>query len=332
MEQHAVEAALAAALQRHGGQAGEVQGLQRLSGGATKQTWAFDWSAGGQRRALILQRSDAQAAAPGQPPRLSAPQDAAMMNAARRGGVAAPVVQLVLAPEDGLGAGYITERVEGDTLGRTLVHDERLAGARRVLAAQCGATLAAIHALPTTGLPFLARLSPAQELAAYAGLLAGYDLAQPALAYALRWVRQHLPAPGREAVVHADFRSGNLIVGPEGLRCVLDWEIARIGDPMQDLGVLCMRTWRFGGAGEVGGFGARAALYAAYEAAGGCVVDPQRVRFWEAFANLKWAIACVRRGLATRADGGPASLELAAIGRRLEEPLWDFFSLIEQPV
>ena len=56
-------------------------------------------------------------------------------------------------------------------------------------------------------------------------------------------------------------------------------------------------------------------------------VDPRRVLFWEAMSNLKWAISCVRRGLARGADGRPASSELAAIGRRLEEPLWDFMAL-----
>jgi aminoglycoside phosphotransferase (APT) family kinase protein len=127
--------------------------------------------------------------------------------------------------------------------------------------------------------------------------------------------------------VHADFRTGNLIVGPEGLRCVLDWEIARIGDPMQDLAVLCLRSWRFGGSEPVGGFGRREDLYAAYEAAGGERVDPERVRFWEVLNNLKWAISCVRRGSARRTDGRPARVELAAIGRRLEEPLWDLMNL-----
>ncbi len=255
------------------------------------------------------------------------------MIAARRAGVPAPVVRLVLEPQDGLGAGYITERVDGVTLGRKLVQHLALAHARGVLAPHCGRALAAIHRMPTNPLPFLARLSPARELAIYGRLLAGHERTNPALAYALRWVQQNLPESWLDTVVHADFRSGNLIVGADGLRCVLDWEIARIGDPLQDLGVLCMRTWRFGGAGEVGGFGSREDLYAAYEAAGGggCCVDLKRARFWEAFSNLKWAISCVRRGLATRADGLPAGPELCVIGRRLEEPLWDFFSLMDKP-
>jgi aminoglycoside phosphotransferase (APT) family kinase protein len=224
----------------------------------------------------------------------------------------------------------VTGYVEGETLGRRIVGETAFAGARQVMARQCGAILAAIHHLPRAHLSFLQTLSPADELAIYRSLLQPYGFTHPALAYALRWVEENLPGHWEPAVVHADFRTGNLIVGDTGVRCVLDWEIARIGDPMQDLGVLCMRTWRFGGQPEVGGFGSREDLYAEYEARSGRVVDPGRVKFWEAFSNVKWAVACVRRGLAVRPDGYPASVELAAVGRRLEEPLWDFFSLTGQ--
>lgn len=321
--------ALAAALGATQG-AGEVHRLQRLSGGATKKTWSFDWIDDGGCHALILQQTPPLAPTAGgrRAPKLDAGQDAALMQVARAGGVPAPRVRYVLRPEDGLGGGYVTERVDGETLGRRVARDEAFAAARTHMARQCGEILAAIHRLPTGNLPFLATLSPADELAVYGGLLDGLDVVHPALSYALRWVGEHLPAGGEAALVHADFRTGNLIVDPtDGVRCVLDWEIARRGDPMQDLGVLCMRTWRFGGAGEVGGFGTREDLYAAYEAASGAPVDPRRVHFWEAFSNLKWAISCVRRGLARGADGRAASVELAAVGRRLEEPLWDFLSL-----
>ncbi|MDO8704345.1 MAG: phosphotransferase family protein [Sulfuricaulis sp.] len=324
-----VAVALSAALNRHGQLRGTVQNLKRLTGGATKQTWAFDLVGEGQTQPLILQQTPAAVATANRAPKLSAEQDALLMMAARAGGVPAPVVRVILQPEDGLGGGYVTERVEGETLGRRIVQDDAFAAARANMASQCGAILAAIHRLPTAELPFLATLSPADELAIYGGLLTPYQLQHPALAYALRWVQDHLPGTWKPALVHADFRTGNLIVGPEGVRCVLDWEIARIGDPMQDLGVLCMRTWGFSGALPVGGFGRREDLYAAYEAGGGASVDPERVRFWEAFSNLKWAISCVRRGLATKSDGRAAGVEMCAIGRRLEEPLWDFFALLE---
>ncbi|OAK62008.1 hypothetical protein A3K87_19140 [Variovorax paradoxus] len=327
---------LALALQRHAGLHGSVEDLRRLTGGATKTTWSFDLLTADGRRPMILQQmptttaSASESASAGiAAPKLDAAEDARVMIAARAHGVPAPAVLAVLDVHDGLERGYVTERVEGETLGRKLVSDPAYAGARRAMAAQAGTILAAIHSMPVAELPFLQRLSPARELEVYAGLLARTGFSHPALEYAVQWVRKNLPVDWPDALVHSDFRTGNLIVGSEGIRCVLDWEIARVGDPMQDLGVLGMRTWRFGGAGEAGGFGAREDLYAAYERASGRPVDPLRVRFWEAFSNLKWAIGCVRRGLSVRADGSPASLELCAVGRRMEEPLWDFFQLIE---
>ena len=55
----------------------------------------------------------------------------------------------------------------------------------------------------------------------------------------------------------------------DGLRAVLDWELAHAGDPAEDIGWLCARAWRFGGAGRVGGFGDLDRFLAAYAAAGG---------------------------------------------------------------
>lgn len=328
----AIDGPLVALLARVLG-AGTLQRLTRLTGGATKATWSFDWvGTNGRTHALILQqtapRPPANAGAGKAAPKLGGAEDAALMTLAREAGVPAPRVWHVLCPEDGLGEGYVTERIEGETLGKRVVADPAFAAVRPRLAAQCGEILAMIHDLPIERAPFLTRLSAAEELAIYADLLRPYAFAHPMLSYAIRWVGERLPTEQRMAVVHADFRTGNLIVDPQqGIRCVLDWEIARIGDPMHDLSVLCMRSWRFGGAGECGGFGRREDLYAAYERTSGVAVDPNRVRFWEALENLKWAIACVRRGFSQDAQGRPSSVELAAIGRRLEEPLWDFLRL-----
>ncbi|MCB1477039.1 MAG: phosphotransferase family protein [Rhodobiaceae bacterium] len=333
-----IAALLQAALARQTSLSGNVENLQRLSGGATKATWAFDLVAADEgSRPLILQQtatpeaSGAENAPSRATPKLTAAQDAEIMKLARSSGVPAPEVLLVLSAEDGLGEGYVTARVEGETLGKRIVSDDAFAPARRVMARQCGEILAAIHAVPLTGVSFLRELSPQDELEIYGGVIDNMGISSAALEYARRWVAENVPSRWSPALTHADFRTGNLIVDAhDGIRCVLDWEIARIGDPMQDLGVLCMRSWRFGGTQPVGGFGSRDDLYGAYENAGGRAVDPVQVRFWEAFSNLKWAISCIRRGLATNPDGTPQSVELAAIGRRIEEPLWDFLNLVDR--
>jgi aminoglycoside phosphotransferase (APT) family kinase protein len=122
--------------------------------------------------------------------------------------------------------------------------------------------------------------------------------------------------------VHGDFRNGNLIVGPEGVRSVLDWELTHIGDPIEDLGWLCANAWRFGGELPVGGFGTYDDLIAGYESASGETVDRAALNWWEAAANLSWGVICIAQAN-THRSGAVRSVELAAIGRRVCETEWD---------
>ncbi len=318
---------LSAALRRHLGPPGEVRALARLTGGATKATWSFDAVIGSETLPLILQQASAGAGAGGIAPAVRGSKDAALMQAAVRAGVPAPRVRLVLEAEDDLGEGYATDRIEGETLGRKINTEPRFAAVRPKLAGQCGAILAAIHRIDPAGLDFLATQTAAQQLAAYRMLADAFDHPLPALELGLRWVAENLPKDPRTTVVHGDFRNGNLIVGEDGVRCVLDWELAQHGDPMLDLAWLCVKTWRFGGPLPVGGFGRREDLFEAYEKAGGGAVDPAHVRFWEAFGCIKWALMCMGKGLGYL-HGARGNVEAVAIGRRIEEPLLDFLDLV----
>ncbi|GAA1917702.1 phosphotransferase [Nocardioides marmoribigeumensis] len=124
-----------------------------------------------------------------------------------------------------------------------------------------------------------------------------------------------MPAAVEPALVHGDFRLGNLLVAPDGRVAVLDWELAHLGDPAEDLGWLCARPWRFGGPGEAAGLGSRDELLSAYASAGGSGVDPERLHFWEVLASLKWGVICQVQ--AARHTPEHPSLEHAAIGRRV---------------
>jgi aminoglycoside phosphotransferase (APT) family kinase protein len=129
-------------------------------------------------------------------------------------------------------------------------------------------------------------------------------------------------------VVHGDFRNGNLIVGPEGLRAVLDWELVHAGDPMEDLGWLCTKAWRFGNVDlPVGGFGTYDQLVGAYEKESGRVIDRDALRWWEVLGTLKWGVMCIMQATA-HTSGAVRSVELAAIGRRVCENEWDLLELI----
>jgi aminoglycoside phosphotransferase (APT) family kinase protein len=322
-------ARLQAALIRHLGRPAALHDLQRLTGGANRTTVSFDADIEGERRQLIIQLGTLTAdPCAGIVPEITTEQQAHLMIAARRAGVPAPPVVAILEPADSLGEGYITERVAGETLGPRILRDARFAAARPLMARQCGEILAALHRIDPQQVPFLMRQDAAEHVAAHRRLVDYYGLRLPALELALRWAAENVPRNQRHTVVHGDFRTGNLIVAEDGIRCVLDWELAQTGDPMQDLGWLCIRTWRFGGPAPVGGFGSREDLFAAYERTSGYTVDPAHVRFWEAFGNVKWAIDCLRLGMRGVEEG---NIERCAIGRRIEEPLWDFLNLIESP-
>ena len=113
-------------------------------------------------------------------------------------------------------------------------------------------------------------MTAAKEIAELERDYRGFDWPRPVFELALRWLRDHDPGPsGEVTLVHGDFRHGNLIIGPDGVRAVLDWELAHLGDPMEDLGWICVNSWRFGEIDKpVGGFGTREELFAGYEAAG----------------------------------------------------------------
>jgi aminoglycoside phosphotransferase (APT) family kinase protein len=322
---------LEGAIARRVGPPGTIHDLNRLTGGANKTTWSFDADVGGARQPFILQLASMGAVERVDPlagvaPHLTAEEDAKLMIAAVKAGVPAPRVRAILDSTDGLGPGYVTERVAGEALAPRIVRDASFAGARARMAAQCGTILAAIHRIDLAAAPFLKRQDAAEMVAAQRRIVDYYNFRLPALELGLRWAAENAPRNSRHTVVHGDFRTGNLIVGDEGIRCVLDWEIAQSGDPMQDLGWVCVKTWRFGGKPPVGGFGTREDLFAAYEQTSGVSVDPAHVRFWEAFGSVKWAIGCLRMSLRGTEEVG---IERCAIGRRIEEPLWDFLNLIE---
>jgi aminoglycoside phosphotransferase (APT) family kinase protein len=153
--------------------------------------------------------------------------------------------------------------------------------------------------------------------------------ALPAVEVGLRWLRLNPPPPPpRECLVHGDFRLGNLIVDESGLAAVIDWELCHSGDPAEDIGWVCVRSWRFGNDDlPVAGVGALDELLAAYEAAGGEPPSMERIRWWEAMGNVKWAVICARQAH-DHLTGSRPSAELASLGRRISEPEWDLLELL----
>jgi aminoglycoside phosphotransferase (APT) family kinase protein len=299
----------------------------RLSGGASQETWSFDIVHPlGNIGAILRRAPQGYGAAPARAAGLNA--EAILMQRAYEAGVPSPRVLYVLEPKDELGIGFIMERVEGETIPRKILRDDEFAQARSKLAFQLGQVLAIIHSEDLLQLPELRRMTAARETAELERDYRSFDWPRPVFELALRWLRDHDPGPSRKVtLVHGDFRHGNLIIGPNGIRAVLDWELAHTGDPMEDLGWICVNSWRFGEIDKpVGGFGTREELFAGYESAGRRV-DPERVMFWEVMGTLRWGVMCC--GMMQRFRTGPEhSVERAMIGRRSSETEIDLLRLL----
>jgi aminoglycoside phosphotransferase (APT) family kinase protein len=241
--------------------------------------------------------------------------------------VPSPPIRAVLTNEFERG-GYIMDFVPGETIARRLLREPGFAPLRDSFAAQCGAILGKIHAIDRAAVPFLVPFAAAAQVDLYRRVFESYDHPMPALDLGFRWAADNAPAARRSTVVHGDFRMGNLICSAEQIAAVIDWEVGHLGDPMEDLGWICVKTWRFGGKSPVGGIGRREDLFAAYERATGIPVVPAHVRFWEIFGSVKWAVMCLMKGYAHRRAGGERTVEQHAIGRRMEEPTYDFLQLL----
>lgn len=291
-----------------------IQDLRRLSGGASQETWSFRMD-GGQGQHLILRREPDAARSGGSGIGMVA--EAEVIRRAVEAGVPAPRIVHELTPEDGIGSGFVMARIEGEALPHRILQSECFAPARAKFAHQAGRILAKIHQTDPTGLPIPTQ-SPPEVLADLAARHRKVGDARPVFSLALRWLAEHAPAPRASRLVHGDFRMGNLMFGPEGIRGVLDWELAHIGDPAADMGWLCMESWRFGNADPVGGLGRREDLFAGYEAAGGAPVDPAAVRWWEILSALRWGVIVEEMGSWVR-DGTDTSVERHVIARRASE-------------
>ncbi|HEY8516932.1 MAG TPA: phosphotransferase family protein [Candidatus Binatia bacterium] len=331
-----ITAAVAPLLERETGAQVSLSGMRSMTGGAAREAWAVDatLSRAGQPDehlplvVLVFRPGSGFRA-------FSAHDELRLLQATHAAG--APVPRALVSGEAGGRSFYVMERLQGETIGRRLVRDERWARARAVLPEQLARALAAIHRVPVGEgqLEFLPRPAPGvpvatSELDRLEQLYRQITVEpHPAFEIALRWLRTHQPPPGDVTLVHGDFRIGNVMVGEDGLRAVLDWELAHVGDPLEDLGWLCVRSWRFGADHlPLGGIGTREQLFEAYAKASGRAVDPQAVRFWEIYGNLRWGVFTLvqARGFL---DGIVPSVELASIGRRTAETEWELLNLIE---
>lgn len=324
-----IEKALTDWASEHYGAGAAITGLRRLSGGASQETWAFEVEAGDKGEALILRRAPGGISAPRASEAVTLATEAALLGATGKAGVRVPGVRHVSAPGSALGEAFIMKRIEGETLGRKILRDAEYEIARTRLTRHCGEALAGIHSVPLQGLPGLPTSLGRNQIDKYEAVYREFDLPRPVFELAFAWLKANAPEPAPPVLVHGDFRLGNLIVDANGLGAVLDWELAHIGDPREDIAWLCVNSWRFGQTeNRVGGFGQLDELLDAYAAAGGARYRPADIDWWEIMGSLKWGVMCMTMYGAFKTGADP-SVERAAIGRRVSENEIDLINLFE---
>lgn len=274
-----------------------VDRLERISGGASRETYRFrlSWREGGQarERRLILRRD---------PP-------ASLIDTERRVefeaysaflGSAVPVPEML----------WLEEACEA--LGHPFFVAEELTGfqaaPQMLFAGGYDAVLPRVAERKWTILGEIARADPIAlgldrwmpvpalgdcwrlELAHWEAILDKDETEPlPIARAAIRWLKANPPPPAQKlSVVHGDYRTGNFLYDEAGeIRGVLDWEMAHLGDPLEDLAWGFNPIWQFGRPGLEGGLAAKAEAVAIWERASALKADPAALHWWTLFNCVK---------------------------------------------
>jgi aminoglycoside phosphotransferase (APT) family kinase protein len=272
-----------------------VSNLFRIPGGASRETWMFDvtWLADGEAATgnFILRKD---------PPASLVESDREVeytfYDAFAETAVPVPRMRWLEQDESHLGgAFFIMERILGCDSNTRRIQEPDYAEARPMLAQQFYEILAGIHAFDwrKSGIARLCE-APApeacwkREVDYWEDMIDRNELApQPIARAAIRWLKRNPPPPAqRVSVVHGDYRVGNFLYTREGIKGIVDWEMAHLGDPLEDLAWSFMELWRFG-TPLMGGIVTQEEAIRTWEAASGLKADVEALHWWDVFSGLK---------------------------------------------
>lgn len=283
---------LEAYLTRTTGQETRVTMMARIPGGASRETYRFDTEAGGVAKALILRRD---------PVGSLIDTDRRLEFLAFRSfhGRGLPVPEAIALEEDGAELErpfFIMGRIDGGKAASPFSqppYGEHAAAIGEQFFSHMGAIAAADPAsLPISEVADAPALDACwkRELDYWSGVIDADELhPQPIVRAAIRRLRANPPPPAQKlSVVHGDYRTGNFLHDGEGrIIALLDWEMAHLGDPLEDLGWATDPLWCYGETDRVCGMLPRDQAIAIWEKASGLKVDPKAFAWWELFASVK---------------------------------------------
>ena len=255
----------------------------------------------------------------------------AVMQVAYRHGFPVPEPVLLFDDEDQLGDGFVTGFIAGETMPKRIVSAAAFETIRPRLTDQAGELLALLHSIRLDDVACLAAYADSRDpIDAQRQRYDFYDEPHPAIELGLRWLERNRPSSAATALIHGDFRTGNLMIGDDGIVAVLDWECGHHGRPAEDIGWLALVPGVFGHNDRpVGGFGQREALIDAYTAAGGRRIDPGRNSPPEIFGLVRWAVSYMMQAHG-HSFGGRRDPAFAACGRNASVIEYDLLYDLER--
>ena len=303
---------------------GKVSNLEPLTGGASKEIWKFEVSNAKQSTKMILRRGSGIEG----PLAIKTADEARIQKEVIKVGAPVPIILAVSKNEEELGDSYIMHFVEGESIARKILRDKEYKKALPILAYQCGEAIAKIHNVDINNFSFLPKKPAEDQLEDLYSTYQSFEQPSPVFEYAYLWLKEQDFGNFQESLVHGDFRLGNIIVNADGLQSIIDWELAHIGNPLQDLGWVCGNSWRFGKNDKVvGGFGELEDLLEGYNSISKLKVNKEMVRCWQVFGTFRWGVICLIQAYA-HLNGTINSIEKAAIGRRVSETEIDIVDLL----
>ena len=303
---------------------GEIENLEPLTGGASKEIWKFEVNANGKSDRYILRRGSGVEG----PLAIKTSDEAKIQKTVRKLGAQVPEIIAVSSLDEELGDAYIMKFVDGESIARKILRDEEYKNTLPKLAFECGQSIAKIHQADINEFPFLPSKTVFEQINDLYQTYVSFNQPSPVFEYTHLWLKKQNFGEINDALVHGDFRLGNIIVDKDGLKSVIDWELAHIGNPLQDLGWICGNSWRFGNTDKVvGGFGDLADLLKGYNSVSNFQVDENMVKAWQVFGTFRWGVICLIQASA-HLTGSVNSVEKASIGRRVSETEIDIVDLL----
>ncbi len=282
---------LEAYLTRHFGAPTTVRDLSRIPGGASRETYRFDAIVEGAVRPLILRRDPTAS--------LIETDRSLEYLAFQSFHDRAPVPEPIVLETQGAELErpfFIMTRVDGGAAASPFTVQPYGPHAQ-VIGETFFAALGAIAATDPAGLP-LAQAAVAPEpgecwrvaLDHWAAVIeADEQHPQPIVRAAIRRLRRAPPPPATAVrVVHGDYRTGNFLHDGQGkILAILDWEMAHLGDPLEDLAWAIDPLWSHYDEGRVAGMIPRDEALAIWSRTSGLPIDPTALAWWELFSAVK---------------------------------------------